>query len=448
MLLLVRFSDAITDPIMGFIADRTNHRWGKFRPWLLWSAIPFAVLFWAAFSVPDLSAQGRLIYAVVTYTVLMMAYTMNNVPYSALTGVMTGDSDERTSISAYRFFAAMAAAFIVQGLTLPLVDKFGQGDDAKGWSMTIAIYAVVAVVFFVITFLSVKERIKPPPQQKPDLKQDLADIKQNKAWLAMFWMTLFIFIMLSLRGSSYYYYFTYYVDTDAARDFLDNLGLIATTGGPEVRGLWFKILNALGLVLTREADPSGVGFSLFNMAGNLINIFGVLMAKPLAQRFGKKMVFTVGLTGATILQACLYVLGPKDVNAMFLFWALISLSYGPTIPLLWAMIADTADWSEWKNNRRATGFVYAGIIFALKAGLGLGGALAGWILAGYGYEVATARSPEVLGGIRLMASVYSAIPFALGTIAILYYPITKALNIRMTQELETRHAGFEEQLDS
>jgi glycoside/pentoside/hexuronide:cation symporter, GPH family len=215
LLLVVRFSDAITDPLMGIIADRTNTRWGKFRPWLLWSAIPFALLFWMAFTVPDRSAGYRLVYAYITYTLLMMAYTMNNVPYSALMGVMTGNSSERTSLASYRFFAAMAAAFVVQGLTLPLVGKLGGGDDAKGWSMTIAIYACIAVVFFVITFFSAKERVLPPPQQKPDIKQDMRDIRQNRAWMAMFGMTLFVFITLSLRGSSFYYYFTYYVDASA-----------------------------------------------------------------------------------------------------------------------------------------------------------------------------------------------------------------------------------------
>ncbi|MEM6645880.1 MAG: MFS transporter [Bacteroidota bacterium] len=440
MLLLVRFSDAITDPIMGYIADRTNTRFGKFRPWLLWSAIPFAVLFWLAFTVPDLDGNAKLTYAVITYMLLMMAYTMNNVPYAALTGVMTSDSGERTSLSSYRFFAAMAAAFVVQGLTLPLVAKLGGGDDAKGWSLTVAIYAVIAIVFFVITFFSVKERIKPPKQQKPDFKQDMRDIKSNVPWLAMFFMTLFLFITLSLRGSSYYYYFTYYVDVDAMRGFLDGIGLIANEASATSRGFGYTILDTFGLILTPDADPSGVGFSVFNMVGTLVSIFGVLMAKPLAEAFGKKWVFTIGLGVTALFQGAFYWLTPVDVGGMFTINILANLCYGPTIPLLWAMIADTADYSEWKNHRRATGFVYSGVIVALKAGLGLGGAIAGWILAAYGYEVATARLPEVLQGIRLSASIYSAVPFALGAICMLFYPITKALNRQITAELAARQA--------
>jgi glycoside/pentoside/hexuronide:cation symporter, GPH family len=438
MLLLVRFSDAITDPIMGIIADRTTHRWGKFRPWLLWSAIPFAVLFWLAFTVPGGSDKFRLVYAIATYTVLMMAYTMNNVPYSALNGVMTGDVNERTSLSSYRFFAAMGAAFIVQGLTLPLVSKLGGGDDAKGWSLTIAIYATIAVGFFVVTFFSVKERVQPPPGQKQDLKQDFADIRRNGPWLAMFGMTLFVFITLAFRGSSFYYYFSYYVEATAMSEYLNKLGLFAAAASTETPGLGFRILDTFGLIVKEGSDPSRVGFSLFLMAGNLVNIIGVLLAKPLAERFGKKTVFTVGLAGATVIQALYVFLGPTDVSAMFLLTVLSSLFYGPTIPLLWAMIADTADYSEWKHGRRATGFVYAGMVFALKAGLGFGGAFAGWALAAYGYEAATAKTPEVLQGIRMMASVYSAIPFALGVICMLFYPITKALNYQIGAELAAR----------
>ncbi len=441
LLLVVRISDAITDPIMGIIADRTQHRWGRFRPWLLWSALPFAGLFWLAFTVPGDSSDGfRLLYAYATYTLLMMAYTMNNVPYSALNGVMTGDVNERTSLSSYRFFAAMIAAFVVQGLTLPLVGKLGGGDDAKGWSLTIAIYAAVAVIFFVITFFSAKERVQPPAGQKPDLKQDVRDLMRNPPWLAMFAMTLFVFITLSLRGGANYYYFTYYVESASLSRFVEQVGLFATAAEVEARSFGFVLLDTFGLVVTGDTDPSKVGFSLFNMTGNLVNIIGVLLAKPLAERFGKKVVFTTGLAGAALFQTGYLFIGPESVGTMFLLTFLGSLSYGPTIPLLWAMIADTADYSEWKHGRRATGFVYAGVVFALKAGLGFGGAFLGLILSGYGYTPETARQPEVLNGIRLSVSLYSALPFALGAFCMLFYPIGKDLNLRIGRELAHRRA--------
>ena len=445
MLLLVRFSDAITDPIMGAIADRTNTRWGKFRPWLIWSAIPFALLFVAAYTVPEgMSGTGRLVYSVITYAVLMMAYTMNNAPYSALNGVMTSNSSERTSLSQYRFFSAMVAAFVVQGLTLPLVAKFSDGttEDATknphGWMVTISIFAIISIVFFVITFFSAKERVLPPPGQKPDLKQDFKDIGKNVPWIAMFCMTLFVFITLALRGGSQYYYFTYYVNSEALTAFVDKAGMFASPEAVQNSGLGFKILDTFGLIVKPGDSPTAVGFSLFNMLGSLVNVIGVLMAKPLADRFGKKLVFMVGLAGAALFQGCFFFLDASSVSTMFLLTFLTSICYGPTIPLLWAMIADCADWGEWKNDRRATGFVFAGIVFALKGGLGIGGAITGWLLALYGYTPETATQPEVLLGIRKMIGFYSGGFFFMGVICMFFYPITKKVATRMSDELEQR----------
>jgi Na+/melibiose symporter-like transporter len=472
MLLLVRFSDAITDPIMGAIADRTNHKWGKFRPWLLWSAIPFALLFVAAYSVPEgVSGTARLWYSVFTYTVLMMAYTVNNAPYSALNGVMTSNSSERTSLSQYRFFSAMVAAFVVQGLTLPLVDKFGQGDVAKGWMLTISLFASIAVVFFVITFFSAKERVEPPAGQKPDLKQDFKDISKNTPWIAMFAMTLFVFITLALRGGSQYYYFTYYVNSEALTAFVDKAGLFASAESAANLSFGAKILDLFGLIVVEGASPTAVGFSLFNMTGSLVNVIGVLMAKPLADAFGKKLVFMVGLAGAAFFQACFYFIDATSVSTMFLLTFLTSLCYGPTIPLLWAMIADCADWGEWKQDRRATGFVFAGIVFALKGGLGIGGAITGWLLAMYGYpeqadlngawmEAIAAQglaqdseaakqlmeamlfearqSDGLLMGYRQMIGFFSGGFFFMGVICMFFYPISKKVAEEMSHALEQR----------
>lgn len=438
MLLVVRFSDAIADPIMGYIADRTNHKWGKFRPWLLWSALPFALLFWAAFTVPSgLSDNARFWYALITYALLMVAYTVNNVPYSSLNGVMSSDGIERTSISSYRFFAAMCAAFVVQGFTLPLVSKFGNGDPARGWSMTVALFAIISVVFFVITFFSVKERVQPPKHQKPSLTQDFKDIRRNRPWLAMFGMTLFVFITLALRGNASYVHVTHYIDPDALRAFIERLGLVATAEGNT--GLGFRMLDLFGLIVKPGGDPSAVGFSVFNMTGSLVNIIGVLAARPLARLFGKKWVFIIGLAGAAFFQSLVFFLGPQAVPTMFLLTVLTSMCYGPTIPLLWAMIADTADWGEWKTHRRSTGFVFAGIVFALKAGLGIGGALAGWLLAAYGYRPETAHLSEVQLGIRLLVGFYSGGCFAIGVIFMLFYPITRKVERQMSDELKERY---------
>lgn len=437
LLLVVRIADAFVDPLMGVIADRTTHRWGRFRPWIIWSAVPFALAFWAAFTVPTgLGSTGRLVYAAATYTLLMVVYSANNVPYSALMGVMTSDSSERTSLSSFRFVAGIGAAFVVQGFTLPLVGKLGGGDDVKGWSLTVAIFALVSVVLFATTFWTTRERIQPPADQQHDLRRDIADLRKNSAWVAMFVVTLFVFVTLSLRGGSYFFYFAYYVDAQALRTFVEQLGLVVEPS--EVSNFGVKLLDLFGLVVTPGADASKVGFSLFNMAGQLVNILGIVFAKPLAERFGKKAVFTTGLLGATLVQFLFLLPSPVDVGMMFLLNVVSSLAYGPTIPLLWAMIGDTADYAEWKTGRRATGFVFAGVVFALKAGLGFGGAISGWLLAAYSYTPETAREPQVLAGIRSMASIYSAIPFAVGVACMLLYPITKGLNAQMNRELDER----------
>jgi Na+/melibiose symporter-like transporter len=247
-------------------------------------------------------------------------------------------------------------------------------------------------------------------------------------------MTLFVFITLSLRGGAYYYYFTYYVDGPSLGAFVEKLGLTAS----EPHGLGFSILDLFGLVMKPGDDPSKIGFSVFNMTGNLVQILGVLAAKPLADRFGKKAVFTLGLAGATLVQLAFFTVGPTAIGSMFVMQIASACAYGPTIPLLWAMIGDTADYSEWKTGRRATGFVFAGVVFALKAGLGFGGAISGWLLAAYGYTVETAHDPAVLDGIRWMASVYSAVPFAIGVVCMLFYSITKDLNLQISRELAQR----------
>jgi Na+/melibiose symporter-like transporter len=375
----------------------------------------------------------------------MTVYSVNNLPYSALNGVITGDVNDRTSLSSYRFFFAMAAALVVQGLTLPMVGKLGQGDTAKGWSMTIGVFALLSIIFFVITFLSVRERIKPDPNQKSSPKQDFADLLKNPPWISMFALTLFLFITLALWGSAMFYYFSYYVDKDQLFNFLQSWGLVTTTssGALVSASWWHSILNAFGLVATSDrTNVTSVGFSLFNMCGQLVMILGVLASKALSIRFGKKTVFLTGL-GLTTLFTALFILLPADaVGLTFVLNLLKSLAYGPTIPLLWAMMADVADYAEWKTRRRATGVVFAGIVFALKAGLGFGGAICGWLLAAYGYIPNIVQSESALLGIRLTASIFPAITFLIGVVALFFYGINKTLNIQIQDELAERRKSF------
>ncbi len=422
LLLVARFWDAIFDPIMGVIADRTNTRWGKFRPWILWTAVPFGIMGFLAFSTPDLSPSGKLIYAYVTYIVLMTVYSANNLPYSALSGVMTGDVVERTSLSSYRFVFAMLAAVAIQGLALPMVKHFGQGDSAKGYQWTMGIFCILAVIFFFITFLSAKERIKPDPAQKSSVAQDFKDLLSNGPWLTLFLLTIVIFITLSMRGGDMLFYFKYYAD----------------------KGVMLSLLQTVGLARAGQDADAVVGttFSLFNVCGLVTTLVGIGFSKALATRFGKRNVFILGLALTTVFWAAFLFIPPGAILLAFALQALSQLAYGTTVPLLWAMMADVADYSEWKTGRRATGVVFAAIVFGLKAGLGVGGAIGGWLLAHYGYVPNVEQTGRALLGIRLTASLFPAIPFSIGVVLLFFYGISKSMEFTIQDELAERRKRF------
>jgi GPH family glycoside/pentoside/hexuronide:cation symporter len=399
LLVVVRFWDAIFDPIMGIVADRTNTRWGKFRPWVLWTAVPFGIMGFLTFVTPDLSVGGKLVYAYVTYIILMMVYSANNLPYSALSGVMTGDLGERTSLSSYRFVFAMIAQLIIQGLALPMVHYFGKGSSSQGYQYTMAIFSFLAVILFFITFATTKERIQPAPNQKATLKEHFGDLMKNGPWLAMFILTVILFITLAMRGSVVVYYFRYYVGRD-------NL------------------------------------FSWFNVFGTVSTIIGIFFSKRLAMRYGKRNVFIGGLSVTTVFTALFVFLPPAAIQLIFVTEMLRQFAYGFTIPLLWAMMADVADFSEWKNRRRATGIIFSAIVFGLKAGLGFGGAITGYILSLYGYIPNAAQNAGTLNGIRLLMSVFPAITFGICVLCLFFYRINKQVEIQITSELAERRKNF------
>ncbi len=443
MFLVVRLADAFFDPIIGAMSDRTKTRWGKFRPWILCTAIPFGAAFWLVYVVPNVGPQGKVIYAFATYILVMVLYSANNTPYSALMGVMTPDTSERTNIARYRFVAALFGQFIIQSMALPLVDKFGGGNEAQGWAITMAIFGVVMVICNVVVFLTTKERVHPNPEQKPSLKEDLKNVFGCKPWIAMFILTLAVFTMLVIRGTSLFYLFSYYMDPAAIGHFLEGWGLAAPLTG-EVSGLrvvlsekWFNLL-----VRPDHSNAVAVGFSFFNVLGSIVQIGFIPLSKPLSDRFGKKAVFIVGASITMLATMGVFLVTPTSLTLMFWLSVLWAVGWGPTVPLLWVMIADVADYSEWQTSRRATGFMYAGILFALKAGLGLGGAIANWIIAGYGYVANAVQTPHALLGIRLGASFYPAIALAIALVCLIAYPISKSLNLRVEEELEERRKKF------
>lgn len=422
MVLVSKIWDAINDPMMAALADRTKSRWGKYRPWILFTAFPFAVSGILCFTNVDLSTVGKIVWAYVTYNLLMMSYTAGNVPYSSLMGVMTADSGERTGLNQIRFIFANFAMLIVQGATLPLVGMLGKGDDAKGFLLTMVFFSVMTVILLTITFLTTKERIKPEPGQKTSVKQDLSDLIRNRPWVIIFIMTLFVFIYWSLKSSIGLYYFKYFVNHASLRSFLQNFGIARNP----------------------DTDVVKVGFSIFNTSGLIASLTGILFSKYFAVRFGKRDVFRVCLFLAACFTFMYVFLKPEQVFLQFFFNILIQLSYGVTVPLLWAMVADIADFTEWKTHRRATAMTFAGILFALKLGLSFGSAIAAKLLSFYKYVPNVEQTAATLKGIRYMMSVYPAILFLIGVVALIFYRIDKRTELEMEGELIKRREQYQQ----
>jgi len=412
------------NPMIGALADRTVSRWGKFRPWVMWTAIPLGVAALLAFSTPDFSYKGKVIYAVVTYTLLLLLYAANNLPYSALSGVLTGNMKERNSLSAYRFVAVMFAQFFVQVSMLPIIVTAGGGDKAAGIELVMTWLAIIGTVMLLVTFLATKERIIPKPEQQSSLKEDLRDVSRNKPWVIMLVLTTLVFVTLAMKGGAYVYYFENYVAGDRLTVFVKPI---------------LDSFSALGINFFGE-DPVSAGFGLFNAGGIIFMIVGIGLSKPLADRFGKRDVFGIALVISTLFILAFYLLSPQAVAVMFGLQILHGFFYGITIPLLWAMIADVADYSEWKNNRRATGIIFSAMMVGLKVGLTVGGALLTWVLGVFHYIPGdNALQPaSAIHAIKLLVSVFPAIPFLLGAALLFWYEINRKMEVRIEGDLKQR----------
>jgi GPH family glycoside/pentoside/hexuronide:cation symporter len=450
IILVARLWDAFFDPLMGVLADRTHTRWGRFRPWVLFTALPWAVVMYLAYRTPSgWSPSSMVAYALVTNILLMTLYSMNNMPYSALGGVMTGDVHERASLNSFRFVAATIAQFIVGGLTLPLVAKFAGAEHNKqhGWAMTMGLWAIVCFVLFVITFLTTRERIHPEPKQKSTPKQDFGDLLSNGPWIAMFLLTFVQFGILSMRGGAMYNYFHSYVDKAAMFDWLQAAHLTSAplvAGAPAPGG----VLEWLGYIVHADrsdlaaSNVADVFNSIVNIMGTAVIIIVILLSPSLSRKLGKKTVAVAGFALTAVASAAFYLPGPTDVGAMIFLSILWSVCYAPTIPLCWAMFADVADYSEWKNHRRATGVIFATIGFALKAGLSIGSASFLWLMSMYGYAANQPQTARTVEGIRMCSSIYVGLLFALCMGFVLAYKINKKMTFQIADELAERRRKF------
>lgn len=366
MFLVVRLFDAITDPLMGALADRTQTRWGQFRPYLLWLALPFGIISVLAFTTPDLSTEGKTIYAFITYALLMLAYTAINIPYSALGGVLTANPKERVSVQSYRFVFGMLGGLIVAAFTLPLVQWFGNGDSAKGYQYTIIAMSTLGVVLFLLCFKGTNERISIKTSNKTSFKDDFKSLWKNDQWRILSLAGLFLLSGQVLRGTLAVYYVKY---------FLMRSDLITT----------------------------------FMSLGMVASILGAALAQPLAKKMCKIKAYISLQTIAASICIVSYFINSQQIEiafSLFFFW---SFFLQMATPLLWAKMADTIDYGHWKTGKRITGMVYSSVVFFIKLGVAIGGALAGWLLAYYGYQSDIEQSDITKDGILLSFTLYPAI---------------------------------------
>lgn len=401
IMLIARVWDMVSDPLMGVIADRTNTRWGKFRPYILWMALPYSVLAILTFSTPDLGPTGKVIYAGVTYFLLMTVFTAINLPYSSLGAVMTSDSYERAGLNSYRFVFAFIGQLVVTGTALSLALYLGKGDTALGYQYTLTIFAIISFALFMITFKTTKERVKPPKDQQQNLFTDLKNLFKNKPWVILFFVGIISFVMFAMQNLTIAYYFKYYIG--------------------------------------KESDVQ-----LFNVIGTIALILAIPLSKPLAKKFGKRNVFLASSLISGLFFMALYLPAAQDITTIYVLNILAKMTYAPAVPLLWTMIADTADYSEWKFGRRSTGLVFSAATFAQKAGWGIGGALAGWILAFYQFQPNVEQTETSITGIKLMISVFPGILYMSAAILLFFYSIDHKTCLIMQKDLEERRLQNEQ----
>jgi GPH family glycoside/pentoside/hexuronide:cation symporter len=403
MLLVARSTDGFFDFFVGAVADRTQTRWGRFRPWLLWLCVPLAIVFVLAFTTPSLGPAAKLAYAWITYNLLMLTYSAINIPYGALSGVMTDDPLERTSLNSYRMSLAQVGGIIANTSFLWLVAVLGRGDAGRGAQLTVVMFSVAAVVLFLICFLTTRERIQPPAAQRTSLVDDVRTLFANPHWMMMFLNGIVNITFAVIRGSAGIYYLKNYLGWDEMK-------------------VW-------GLL---PAIP------LYFLLGGLAMIVGAMLTRFVVAAIGKKAAFIASMVTVALTAIPFYRLLPDQVGLVFAFHLLGMIAAGINATLYWTLVADTADFAEWKFGARTTGIIFSATTCAQKAGMGIGAAVAGFLLDRYGYQPNAELSASARQGILLMMSLIPAAGLLLLAAVFTRYGLTENVCRTMRDDLATR----------
>ena len=395
MFLITRIWDSLFDPIVGIVADRTNTQWGKFRPYLLYLSIPFAIIGILTFYTPSFGYTGKIIYAYITYSLMMMIYSAINVPYASLLGVISPNPKDRNVLSTYRMLFAYIGSFIALLLFMPMVNRFSQGRSEQfGWTMSVFIIAVLCAILFYCCFCFTKERVVSINKNQSTLKDDIKDLLKNKPWWILLGSGISALIFNSIRDGATVYYFKYYIIEEQ-----------------------FSSISLFGIPFVLSG--------LYLAVGQAANIIGVILAAPISNKIGKKRTYIFAMFIATILSVIFYWFNKDQIALIFLFQILISICAGSIFPLLWSMYADCADYSELKTGNRATGLIFSSSSMSQKFGWALGSAITGWLLGYYGFQANAIQSEQALHGIKMFLSWLPAIGTVLSIIFISLYSLSE-----------------------
>lgn len=419
MFLVTRIWDSVFDPIVGVVADRTSSRWGKFRPYILFLAVPFGVVGALTFYTPPFGDTGKLVYAYVTYSLMMMVYSAINVPYASLLGVMSPNPNERNTLSTFRMMFAYIGSFIALLLFMPMANAFsGHSDSVEaqqtGWFMAAAVIAAACVLLFFGCFSWTKERVKPINDKKTSLKTDIRDLLHNHPWWVLFVAGVGALVFNSIRDGAAVYYFKYYIVEEN-----------------------FETVSLFGV--------SFVLSGLFLALGQMANIVGVVLAAPVSNRFGKKRTFAFSMLMTAVLSIVFYWLDKDDIVLIFVFQCVISMFAGSIFPLLWSMYADCADYSELNTGNRATGLIFSASSMSQKFGWAIGTALTGWLLSYFGFEANAVQSAETIDGIKMFLSWLPAAASVVSVIFILCYPLGEQKVAKIIEQLNIKRKQTNEQ---